>query len=215
MHVSTGSMQSLINTFQNGASKVSAHYGVGKDGSVVQFVKEQDTAFHAGTVVRPSWALLRPGTNPNFHTIGIEHEGKGGPEPWPQPQLDASRRLVADIARRWDIPLDAAHLPLHNEIRSDKGCPGEGFDRASFLQRIRNQGSVPSRPNNLQVVAIATVNLRLAATTASVVKRRLPAGTVFVVTASTAGETVRGNSLWYQVDEELFLWSGGTDRPGG
>src|SRR5258708_18197834 len=39
-------------------------------------MKEEDTAFHAGVLVNPTWTLLRPGVNPNSYTIGVEHEGK-------------------------------------------------------------------------------------------------------------------------------------------
>ena len=50
---------STINTFQNPASKVSAHYVVGQDGRIVQMVQHNDIAYHASTA--------------NGSSIGIEH----------------------------------------------------------------------------------------------------------------------------------------------
>src|SRR5882672_6185511 len=65
----------------------SAHYGIGQTGVIHQYVKDADTAFHAGNVSDPSWSRLTSGwdqtlrkytgPNPNAFTIGIEHEGTG------------------------------------------------------------------------------------------------------------------------------------------
>src|SRR5579871_4128983 len=76
IHIIVGSLESAKQQFADPASQVSAHYGVGRDGTILQFVEEEDTAFHAGIVVNPSWNSMRPGVNPNLHTIGIEHEGQ-------------------------------------------------------------------------------------------------------------------------------------------
>src|SRR5262245_8278660 len=80
IHVIVGSLKTADSWFNDARAQVSAHYGVGKDGVVHQYVEESDTAFHAGTVERPVWTLGRPGLNPNAHTIGIEHEGFEGTE---------------------------------------------------------------------------------------------------------------------------------------
>src|SRR6266571_1562932 len=62
----------------DGEPPVSAHYGIAKNGDVHQYVQEMDTAWHAGRVSKPVWALIKPGVNPNLYTAGIEHEGKRG-----------------------------------------------------------------------------------------------------------------------------------------
>lgn len=76
VHIIVGSLGSADSHFNDPQATVSAHYGVGKDGRIHQYVEEADTAYHAGIVVRPSWSLIKPGVNPNFYTIGIEHEGQ-------------------------------------------------------------------------------------------------------------------------------------------
>jgi len=123
IHIIVGSLESAGMTFQNAHSSVSAHYGVGKSGNVHQFVDEGNTAFHAGIVVEPTWRLIERGVNPNFYTIGIEHEGQPQ-DPWPDDQYRASAALVREIAGRWQIPLDRDHVIMHREIRASKSCPG-------------------------------------------------------------------------------------------
>jgi N-acetylmuramoyl-L-alanine amidase len=123
IHIIVGSLQSAGLTFRDPRSSVAAHYGVGKSGSVHQFVQETDTAFHAGIVVRPTWKLIDPAVNPNFYTVGIEHEGQPQ-DVWPDEQYRASAALVREIAGRWKIPLDRDHIIMHREIRASKTCPG-------------------------------------------------------------------------------------------
>ena len=135
IHISDGSLSSADAWFNDPAAQVSAHYIVAKSGEIHQYVKEQDTAYHAGAPVNPTWTLLRPGVNPNSYTIGIEHEGKAE-DVWPDAQYHASARLVADIAHRWSIPLDANHVVLHREIHGDRSCPGFVFDRTKLLALI-------------------------------------------------------------------------------
>jgi len=105
----------------------SAHYGVGKEGQIHQYVKEEDRAFHAGRLnpQPPTLALLLQfrNTNPNNFLIGIEHEGQLEDE-WPEAMIEASAALIAEICQRWDIPIDRTHIVGHHEIFSDKPCPG-------------------------------------------------------------------------------------------
>ena len=123
IHIVVGSLESAGMTFNDPCSAVSAHYGVGKTGEIHQFVEESDTTLHAGTVVRPTWRLLGPRVNPNYYTIGIEHEGLPQ-DRWPEAQYRASSTLVREIANRWHIPLDRDHVIMHREIRASKSCPG-------------------------------------------------------------------------------------------
>jgi len=123
IHIIVGSLEAANLTFKDPRSSVSAHYGVGKTGDIHQFVDEADTAFHAGIVVRPTWKLIDPQVNPNYYTIGIEHEGQAQ-DIWPDEQYATSAGLVKEIAARWKIPLDRDHVIMHREIRASKTCPG-------------------------------------------------------------------------------------------
>ncbi len=135
IHIIVGSLEAADLTFKDARSSVSAHYGVGKTGRIHQYVEEVDTAFHAGIVVRPTWKLIDPQVNPNYYTIGIEHEGQPQ-DLWPDEQYAASAALVKEIAARWKIPLDRDHVIMHREIRASKTCPG-----AADIDRLLRQAA--------------------------------------------------------------------------
>lgn len=103
----------------------SAHYGIGKTGSVHQYVKDEDRAYHAGRVQNPTWPMVaeHAGINPNAWTIGIEHEGQVDDD-WTEEMIQASAELIADLCIRWIIPCDRAHIAKHHEVYAPKPCPG-------------------------------------------------------------------------------------------
>jgi len=105
IHTMVGTIASADGRFKSPAAQVSAHYGVGLDGRVVQWVDEADTAFHAG-----NWEM-------NLNSVGIEHEDNGD---YNGPRSDAlyqsSSSLVADICGRYGIPIDRAYVMRHNEV---------------------------------------------------------------------------------------------------
>lgn len=132
IHIMVGTLSGTDSWFAKKESGVSAHYGVGRNGQVHQYVKEEDQAFHAGRVKGATWKLLKRNStgktiNPNLYTIGIEHEGRG-PEPWTEEMYAASAALIREITDRWAIPLDRLHIIGHSEIYGVKTCPGTGVD---------------------------------------------------------------------------------------
>jgi N-acetylmuramoyl-L-alanine amidase len=135
VHIMDGSFAAGESVFRNPATQKSAHYGISSRGDVHQYVDENDTAFHAGIVVNPTWPLLKPRINPNFYTIGIEHEGRPD-DVWPEAQLDASAGLIGQIIARWGIPLDDSHIIRHHQIRASKSCPGDWVTIAELMKRI-------------------------------------------------------------------------------
>ncbi len=125
------------------AARSSWHYAVDAD-SVVQSVREADTAWHA------------PGANHNG--IGIEHAGyaKQTSDDWSDPyssaMLERSAVLVSGICARHAIPLafvDASGLvrgergiTTHAEVskafkKSTHTDPGKGFPLDAFLDMVR------------------------------------------------------------------------------
>ena len=125
LHIGEGSLEAIASHFKSPTSQVSAHYGVGHNGEVDQYVKEEKSAWHAGQTDRPTWKLLKPNKNPNWYTIGIEHEGYFDEE-WPEAQKIASANLIKDICKRWNIPIDREHIIGHYEIKKTKpNCPAK------------------------------------------------------------------------------------------
>ncbi len=123
IHIMDGTLVGTDSWFANPASQVSAHYGVGRTGEVHQYVKEEDTAWHAGRVDAPVWKLIKPNINPNLYTVGIEHEGKPD-DVWTDAMKQSSAELVREICQRWQIPIDRNHIVGHFEIFSKKpNCP--------------------------------------------------------------------------------------------
>lgn len=132
IHIAEGTLEGGHSWFNNPSSQVSSHYMVGKNGAIWQFVKDEDTAWHAGGVANPNWSLLKGGVNPNFYTIGIEHEGFTG-QGWTDAMYNATSELIATLCLKFDIPLDRNHIIGHYQINSlgRQNCPGNGmsFDR--------------------------------------------------------------------------------------
>jgi len=97
-------------TFIDPDRHASAHYSVERDGSVIYMVEEKDKAWHAGSSV-------------NDWSIGIEvtgftvEDGKssavGDPIGFGMAQMKSLAKLVANIAKRNNIPIDRDHIFGH------------------------------------------------------------------------------------------------------
>jgi N-acetylmuramoyl-L-alanine amidase len=212
IHIIDGSFAAGESVFLDPSAQKSAHYAVSKSGEVHQYVDENDTAFHAGVVVNPSWSLLKKGVNPNYYTIGIEHEGRPD-DVWPEEQLSASASLVLEIAARWAIPLDLDHVIRHHQIRASKSCPGNWLTIDNLLSHV---------PKSTGVALVATttvqttrnVNLRQGRpNTSATILRVIPANTNIAVAGFAIGERVQGNANWYADAEGNYLWAGATNMP--
>ena len=106
------------------AAKVSAHYLIDEDGTVVALVPEAMRAWHAG---RSAWAGRAGSTT---RSVGIEIVNPGhewGYRPFPAAQIAALVELGRGIMERWPIP--AWSVVGHSDIAPDrKEDPGELFD---------------------------------------------------------------------------------------
>ncbi len=129
---------SAIARLSDPEAKVSCHYLVAEDGTVLRMVGEDKRAWHAGQ----SW--WRGITDVNSASIGIEIVNPGhefGYRPFAEEQMDALVPLVADIVKRNDIP--RANVVGHSDIApARKQDPGELFDWA----RLAKLGLALPRP---------------------------------------------------------------------
>jgi N-acetyl-anhydromuramyl-L-alanine amidase AmpD len=129
-----GSAQNIATRFSTAASGVSAHYIVDLDGSVIQCVDEEDSAWSNGTITDsattkhdPWWTI-----NPNFETIAIEHVKRdtANASALTTAQQTTSFKLIKDICGRHTIPMRSAdrsggitgHFSMDPRDRAH--CPG-------------------------------------------------------------------------------------------
>lgn len=146
IHIMDGTLPGTDSWFANTTSQVSAHYGIGKNGEVHQYVQESDAAWHAGRVDAPVWKLIKPNINPNLYTIGIEHEGKPD-DVWTDAMKQSSATLIREICQRWQIPIDRDHIVGHFEIFSKKpNCPATNKKILDDLVTLAGQ-QTPSNPS--------------------------------------------------------------------
>ncbi len=135
-HMMHGTIETTRKYFNGemGDYKVSAHYGVARDGRVWQFVREEDTAWANGIVNRPDPGLvwvqeaLAKNTNLNAITLSIEYEGKSG-ESLTEAQYEAALALHQRLIERWNIPADELHIvgQLHLDSVDRAENPGSAF----------------------------------------------------------------------------------------
>ena len=114
--------QATINWFQNPASQVSSHLLVSRDGRVARFVRDEDTAWHAGFH--------------NPYTLGIEFEQATADTPFTDGQLAKG----ADQCHNWlekfgDIAI-VGHENTPQGIQSGKTDPGHLFPWPQFMEMV-------------------------------------------------------------------------------
>jgi|HubBroStandDraft_6_1064221.scaffolds.fasta_scaffold519727_1 N-acetyl-anhydromuramyl-L-alanine amidase AmpD len=90
----------------------SVHYLVGRDGRIAQFLPEGYVAWHAGNYPM------------NVRSIGIEHVGLLS-DGFPEPEYQASARLVRHLLDKYGIRKDRIHIIGHDQV-PDPSALAEG-----------------------------------------------------------------------------------------
>jgi AmpD protein len=108
------------------ALRVSAHFLIGRDGTLTQFVSCAQRAWHAGA---SSWQG-RP--HCNDFSIGVELEGTDE-LPYEPVQYRVLARLTRALRRRYPIADLAGHQDIAPGRKTD---PGPAFDWARFRQLV-------------------------------------------------------------------------------
>ena len=168
VHISQGSYQSGIDWLTKPESKASAHLFISPRGEVAQLVSFQDTAWanglsddsgvwrnSRGKVVAPTWALLKPGMDPNRHTISVELAGFST-QARPAVQIAALVRLLQWLAEHAGLRYVVGetligHAHLDNVDRAF--CPGPHVDLAA-IARAAGQAGPPAPAAQLQVIGV-------------------------------------------------------------
>jgi N-acetyl-anhydromuramyl-L-alanine amidase AmpD len=127
-HVMLGTLGGTATAFASPAHEASAHYGIGQDGTIFQFVRDEDTAWANGPIRNPNLAAVpwlaecvAHNINPNRRTISLEWEGthQGGAWrllPWAGATLET---LLRGSVKRWWAPTAAQYAAgvwLHQQL---------------------------------------------------------------------------------------------------
>ena len=115
---------SALDRLTDPAARVSAHYLIDEDGTVVPLVPEERRAWHAGI------SRWRGHERLNDRSVGIELVNPGhafGYRPFTEAQYQALIPLAQAILGRWPVP--ARNVVAHSDVAPDrKEDPGELFD---------------------------------------------------------------------------------------
>ncbi len=127
IHITDGgaNINGTISWFKNPAARVSAHYVVGQDGEVVQMVRHNDKAWHAGRA--------------NGDSIGIEHVANTSGLLPTSAEYCASAALVNWLCTQFSIPMDRTHILGHSEADTSTthtACPNSVWDWDYFMGMV-------------------------------------------------------------------------------
>jgi AmpD protein len=111
------------------ALRVSAHFLVGRDGTLTQFVSCERRAWHAGA---SSW---RGRDQCNDFSIGVELEGADD-VPYAAAQYTVLARLTRALRRRYPIVDIAGHSEIAQGRKTD---PGPAFDWARLRRMLASR----------------------------------------------------------------------------
>lgn len=127
-HTGDESVDQAARTLTSLVQSVSAHYLIARDGRIIQLVDERARAWHAG---ESNWGS---DTDINSASLGIELDNNGH-EPFPEPQVSALLRLLADIDERYRIP--RANFLGHADV-----APQRKTDPSRYFpwKRLADQG---------------------------------------------------------------------------
>lgn len=104
IHTEQGSEHGTELWFADPLAHASAHYGIGFDGKIDQFVDDADEAWHAG---HPQY---------NKRSIGIELEGFEAKGVFPDPMIDSLVSLSTYLCVTYGIVADRIHIIGHREV---------------------------------------------------------------------------------------------------
>jgi N-acetylmuramoyl-L-alanine amidase len=125
-HTSDDNVEQALRTLTNPVRSVSAHYLIGRDGSIIQLVDERARAWHAGEA---KWGS---DTDLNSASLGIELDNNGR-EPFAEAQISALLALLTDIKARYHIP--AANFLGHADVAPKrKADPSRFFPWRSLAE---------------------------------------------------------------------------------
>ncbi len=126
-HTAQDSTAQTLKTFTLPRTQVSAHYVIGKDGSVYHLLNDYMRAWHGGIA---RWGSV---TDINSISVGIELDNNGF-EPFTEPQIQSLLHVLTTLKKQYNIP--AANFIGHGDIApTRKNDPNPFFPWQTLAQR--------------------------------------------------------------------------------
>lgn len=122
-HTGSDSVERALQALTSPLRRVSAHYLIGRDGTIFQLADESARAWHAGQ----SWWGGQ--VDINSASIGIELDNNGN-EPFAESQISALIALLGDLRERFEIP--AANVIAHADV-----APARKADPSAYFPWAR------------------------------------------------------------------------------
>ena len=118
---SSANAEGIAHFFQDPQSKVSSHYVVDQDGTVVEVVPDGKRAWHAGV------STFQGRGNVNDFSVGIEICNRGdNRDPYPEAQYRAVVDLVAYLVQAHQVPLE--RITRHRDVALPPGRKSDTSD---------------------------------------------------------------------------------------
>jgi N-acetyl-anhydromuramyl-L-alanine amidase AmpD len=147
LHSTDATEGSSINTLTQGGKSV--HYLSTRDGRLLHFVPEADTAYHAGKD--------KFGRDGNPGSIGFEQVHNDDlNEPWDDAEVRATARGVAGAMQRWGIPLN--HVIGHGDLAPGRKVDPKGYPWDKFYGYVREALGQGGAPPAATTKGVATVS---------------------------------------------------------
>lgn len=131
-HTASNDTAGDLATLTSPNSGVSAHYLIGRDGTIYQLVPDELQAWHAGE----SQLRGEPSVNPRSIGIEITNDGSGS-TPFTDEQYAALRKLVPHLVAAYDVPIE--NIVGHKDVAvpaGRKSDPAPNFEQGRVLAAV-------------------------------------------------------------------------------
>jgi N-acetylmuramoyl-L-alanine amidase len=124
------SLAGTVSWFKNPGSKVSAHYVIDRDGSIVQMVADSQIAYHAGE------SSLQGRSNVNEFSLGIELVGTAD-SGFTVQQIKALYDLLAYLCVKYLVPVD--RIVGHKHVAPKRKIDPDGYEHQFDWMQCRSR----------------------------------------------------------------------------
>lgn len=141
LHTMGGYLAGSDAWFNNPSSQVSAHFGIGLNGDIHQYVDLNNTAWANGILESGNkWQFRFGSTNPNYRTVSIETEDRADPTtPVTQKQFDAVLYTCTLVSEAF-VHCDGIVPHYYISPQTRPNCPGDRWMNGRIQELAKEVG---------------------------------------------------------------------------